>query len=87
MIIMLIILSAILVFLRTRRQTPPPRRHIPQPKSHIPTYTYLQHLDRNEHPCRKGPPEHYTQPAKLLEKYLQREGFNSWNFARREKPL
>lgn len=49
--------------------------------------TYLQHLDRNEHPCRKGPPEHYTQPAKLLEKYLQREGFNSWNFARREKPL
>lgn len=39
MIIMLIILSAILVFLRTRRQTPPPRRHIPQPKSHIPTYS------------------------------------------------
>lgn len=49
--------------------------------------TYLQHLDRNEHPCRKGPPERYIPPAKLLEEYLRREGFNSWNFARQEKPL
>lgn len=49
--------------------------------------TFIQTLDRNEHPCRKGPLERYTPPAKLLEEYLQREGFNSWNFARREKPL
>jgi len=48
---------------------------------------FIQTLDRNEYPCRKGPLERYTPPAKLLEEYLQREGFNSWNFARQEKPL
>ena len=48
---------------------------------------YLQLLDRNEHPCRKGPPERYTPPTKLLDEYLKQEGFNSWSFARQEKPL
>ena len=48
---------------------------------------FIQTLDRNEHPMTKGAPERYTPPAKLLDEYLQREGFNSWNFARQEKPL
>lgn len=48
---------------------------------------YVQALDRVQHPMTKGAPERYVPPAKLLEEYLQREGFNSWNFARREKPL
>jgi len=46
---------------------------------------YVQALDRVQHPMTKGAPERYIPPTKLLEEYLQREGFNSWSFCRRQE--
>jgi len=42
----------------------------------------ITRLDQSPFPMTKGNPTNYTDPRKLVDEYLAREGFNSWSYCR-----